>query len=62
MISKLRQSEIIEKVDAILTSTGEAVAKYKDIDELIMDIYKLTTSQRETIRQALKDKNLFLAE
>ena len=62
VISKLRQSEIIEKVDAILTSTGDAVAKYKDIDELIMDIYKLTTSQRETIRQALKDKKLFLAE
>ena len=60
MISVSRQREIIEKVDGILNSPTNISKKYVDIDEAIMDIYQLTSLQREIIRNALKVKNLFL--
>lgn len=60
MISVSRQREIIEKVDGILDSPTNISKKYVDIDEAIMDIYQLTSLQREIIRNALKVKNLFL--
>ena len=60
MISVSRQREIIENVDSILDSPTNISEKYVEIDEAIMDIYQLTSLQRETIRNALKGKNLFL--
>ena len=60
MISVSRQREIIEKVDGILNSPTNISKKYVDIDEAIMDIYQLTSLQREIIRNALKVKKLFL--
>lgn len=60
MISVSRQREIIEIVDSILDSPTNISEKYVEIDEAIMDIYQLTSLQRETIRNALKGKNLFL--
>lgn len=60
MISLSRQREIIENVDSILDSPTNISEKYAEIDEAILDIYQLTSLQRETIRNALKGKNLFL--
>ena len=60
MISLSRQREIIENVDSILDSPTNISEKYAEIDEAILDIYQLTSLQRETIRNALKVKNLFL--
>ncbi|HMM05945.1 MAG TPA: TaqI-like C-terminal specificity domain-containing protein [Clostridiales bacterium] len=55
-----KQQEIINKVDLLLKGQGDIKALYDDLDEKIMDLYHLTKSERQTIRQALDSKNNFL--
>lgn len=60
MVSAEKQSGIIKKVDHIMKSTENISGLYEELDNEIMDIFGLSTKKRETIKNALMGKNLFL--
>lgn len=60
MVDAEKQYEIIQKVNDIMNGTGDVLGLYKELDEIIMDIYSLTDKQKETIKMALEGKHTFL--
>ncbi|MCH5321323.1 MAG: N-6 DNA methylase [Eubacterium sp.] len=62
MISAEKQSEIIKKVEHIMMPSENISGLYEELDNEIMDIYSLSSKQRETIQAALSGKNLFILE
>lgn len=54
------QASIIEKVDRMMRSSESIGGPYKALDDEIMGLFGLSPVQIQTIRSALKDKNLFL--
>ncbi len=54
------QEAIVKKVNRIMDSSANISDLYADLDRDIMDLFRLTDSQTEVIRNALRGKNLFL--
>lgn len=54
------QNLIIKKVDRIMNSSENISGLYEDLDSDIMELYGLTIEQVNTIKTALREKNLFL--
>lgn len=54
------QNLIIKKVDRIMNSSENISGLYEDLDSNIMELYGLTIEQVNTIKTALREKNLFL--
>lgn len=54
------QTSIIKKVDRIMNSSENISGLYEDLDSDIMALYGLTLKQINTIKAALRGKNLFL--
>lgn len=61
MVGIEKQNDIIKKVDHLVMKSTENINDlYKELDNEIMDIFGLSTEKRETIKNALMGKNLFL--
>lgn len=60
VVSVEEQAIIIKKVDRILNSSENISGLYSELDDMIMDLYHLTSQDREIITAALADKNLFI--
>ena len=56
------QEQIIKKVDRLLLSKENIKQQYKKLDEDIMNLYQLNTTQKQIIKQGVMEKNLFLIE
>ena len=56
------QMAIVEKVDRIMTSSRNLCSLYHELDDDVMALYGLAAGQVDTIRAALKGKDLFLKE
>ena len=54
------QTSIVKKVDRIMKSSKNISGLYEDLDSDIMALYGLTLKQINTIKAALRGKNLFL--
>lgn len=54
------QAAIIKKVDRIMNSSENISSLYKDLDDDIMRLYRLSALQVLTIKKALEHKNTFL--
>ena len=60
MVSAEKQIDIVKKVDHIMNSTEDISGLYKELDNEIMDIFGLSAKKRQTIKNYLLGKNLFL--
>ena len=60
VVSAEIQTTIIEKVDHIMNSTENLCGLYSELDNVIMDLYHLEPKDREIIKIALSEKNLFI--
>lgn len=60
MVNAEKQNTIIKKVDHIMNSSENICGLYEDLDNEIMDIYSLSSKQKETIHDALSGKKLYL--
>ena len=60
MVSAEKQIDIVKKVDHIMNSTEDISGLYKELDNEIMDIFGLSAEKRQTIKNYLLGKNLFL--
>ena len=59
-VSKKIQSLIVNKVEQIMNSPENAGCLYKELDQVIMNLFNLSEKHRSIIEKALKNKNLFL--
>lgn len=60
MVNLEIQNEIVKKVDCILVAENDMSSIYAELDKDIFSIYSLSLRQRNTIKDALRDKTLFL--
>ena len=60
VVSTETQTTIIEKVDHIMNSAENIYGLYSELDNIIMDLYHLEPKDREIIKIALSEKNLFI--
>ena len=62
VVSKEVQESIIKKVDRIMNSSENISGLYEELDNEIMEIFKLPTKQVKAIQHALSGKSIFLRE
>jgi hypothetical protein len=60
VVSEEIQESIVKKVDRIMNSSENISGLYAELDNVIMEIFDLSSEEIETVRVALKGKNLFL--
>lgn len=60
VVSEEIQESIVKKVDRIMNSSENISGLYEELDNVIMEIFDLSSEEIETVRVALKGKNLFL--
>ncbi len=59
LVSDEQQNDIIKKVDHIMNSNENISGLYEELDSTIMDIFSLSADNQQTIKKALRGKNLF---
>lgn len=60
VISPEEQAAIVKKVDRIMNSSENKRDLYVDLDDGIMDLFKLSAPQKKTVKRTLLNKNTFL--
>lgn len=62
VVSAEKQKDIVKKADCLINSRENIGGLYEELDGEIMNIYSLSEKQKNIIRNALSEKNLFLSE
>lgn len=62
VVSWNTQEAIVKKIDRIMNSSENISGLYMDLDNDVMELFRLSARQIKTIKTALKGKNLFLAD